>query len=101
MFETSFNQRTVGVKLRRIELLDAIVAIDAVIADFESEIKNPETTQTRRGICQSSIDKRWKPLREKLVQQLDAYDARFERNNAEGRGNPPSEHSKPIRREVK
>ena len=78
MFDTSLNQGMVDVKLRRIELLDAIVAAFSVISGLSAEIKNPETTQTRRDICRSAIDHHWKPLMDKLQQQLDDYDARFE-----------------------
>ena len=38
-------------------------------------ITNGETTPTRREICQSSVDRRWEPLRQLLRQQLDTADA--------------------------
>lgn len=74
------NGTVLNVQMRRISLLDAIIAIDCVIADFKREIKNPETTTTRREICQSSVDRRWEPLRQLLRQQLDAADAEGEAN---------------------
>lgn len=72
------NGTVLNVQVRRIDLLDAILAIDSVIANFKHEIKDPATTQTRREICQSSIDRRWEPLRQLLRQQLDAADAEGE-----------------------
>lgn len=72
------NGTVLNVQMRRIDLLDAILAIDSVIADFVREIANPETTQTRRDICRSAINHRWEPLREKLAQQLDTTDAEGE-----------------------
>ena len=69
------NGPVLNVQMRRIELCDTILAIDSVIVDFKREIKNPETTPTRREICQSSVDRRWEPLRQLLRQQLDAADA--------------------------
>lgn len=69
------NGTVLTVQMRRIDLLDAIIAIDSVIAGFECEIKNAETTQTRRDIYRSAIDNRWEPLRKKLAQQLDTADA--------------------------
>lgn len=72
------NGTVLNVQMRRIDLLDAILAIDSVIVDFKREIKNPETTTTRREICQSSIDRRWEPLRQLLRQRLDAADAEGE-----------------------
>lgn len=74
------NGTVLNVQMRRIDLLDAILAIDSVIVDFKREIKNPETTTTRREICQSSVDRRWGPLRQLLRQQLDAADAEVETN---------------------
>ena len=72
------NGTVLNVQMRRIELFEAIVAIDSVIADFKREIRNPETTPTRREICQSAVDRRWGPLRQRLQQQLDAADAEGE-----------------------
>ena len=72
------NGTVLNVQMRRIDLLDAILAIDSVIVDFKREIKNPETTATRREICQSAVDRRWEPLRQLLRQQLDAADAEGE-----------------------
>lgn len=72
------NRTVLNVQMRRIDLLDAISAIDSVIADFLRESIAPETTQTRRDICRASIDKRWMPLRQMLWQQLDTADAEGE-----------------------
>lgn len=74
------NGTVLTVQMRRIDLLDAIIAIDSVIAGFECEIKNAEATQTRRDICRSAINNRWEPLRNKLAQQFDAADTEDEAN---------------------
>ena len=72
------NGTVLNVQMRRIDLLDAILSIDSVIVDFKREIKIPDTATTRREICQSSVDRRWEPLRQLLRQQLDAADAEGE-----------------------
>lgn len=72
------NGTVLNVQMRRIDLLNAILAIDSVIVGFRGEIKSPETTTTRREICQSAVDRRWEPLRQRLRQQLDAADAEGE-----------------------
>lgn len=73
--DISLNERTIDVKLRRGELIDAIIAINSVIAVRSAEIQDPETTRTFRDECRLAIDNRWNPLRDKLEQLLSAYNA--------------------------
>lgn len=76
--DISLNERTIDVKLRRGELIDAIIAINSVIsviAGRSAIIQDPETTRTFRDECRFAIDNRWNPLRDKLEQQLGAYNA--------------------------
>lgn len=68
------NELEYTVKMKRINVLDLIQAVNSVIFSFEDEIKDPATTEDRRKICQSSIDNRWQPVREELWKQFNAQD---------------------------
>lgn len=50
------------------------MAIISIISDFEDEIRNPETTEDRKKIAKSSIERRWKPLLEEVKKQFKEQD---------------------------
>lgn len=68
------NNKTVRLKLRRIDVCDLLLATTHIRFDMEDEMKNPETTETRREILKGSIQK-WEALHDELKHQLDEFDA--------------------------
>ena len=52
------NDEIMTLKLERIKVNDIEMAIISIIADFEFEIRNPETTEDRRQIAKSSLERR-------------------------------------------
>jgi len=68
------NELKYTVEMKRINVLDLITAVNGVIFSFKDEINDPDTTEERKRICQSSIDNRWLPVREELYRQLEAQD---------------------------
>lgn len=68
------NDEIMTLKLERIHVNDIEMAIISIISDFEDEIRNPETTEDRKQIARSSIEKRWKPLLEEVKKQFKEQD---------------------------
>lgn len=68
------NELKYTVEMKRINVLDLMMAVNHVIFAFEDEIKDPETTEERRKICQNSIEHRWMPVKKELEKQFDAQD---------------------------
>lgn len=68
------NDEIMTLKLKRIHVNDIEMAIISIISDFEDEIRNPETTEDRKKIVKSSIERRWKPLLEKVKKQFKEQD---------------------------
>lgn len=68
------NDEIMTLKLERIKVNDIEIAIISIIADFEFEIRNPETTEDRRQIAKSSLERRWKPLLEEVKKQFREQD---------------------------
>lgn len=60
--------------LERIKVIDIRMAIQNIIFGFEDEIRNPNTSEERKKIAQSSIDNRWKPLLTTIEKQFDEQD---------------------------
>lgn len=68
------NEDYMILRVKRLEVLDYITAVQHIIFDFEDEIRDPETTEERRRIAQSSIDHRWKPVLDNLQSIFDTQD---------------------------
>lgn len=68
------NYEKMTLELERIKIIDVKMAIQHIIFDFEDEIRREETTEERKAIAQSSIDKRWKPLLEAIEKQFEEQD---------------------------
>lgn len=68
------NCEIMTLKLKRTNVLDCIMAVQNVIHDFEDEIRNENTTDTRKQIAQSSIDHRWQPVLDTLKAQFAEQD---------------------------
>lgn len=68
------NDEIMTLKLERIKVIDLEMAINSIISDFEAEINAPETTEDRKKIARSSIEKRWKPLLKTIQDQFEEQD---------------------------
>ena len=68
------NNEIMTLKLERIKVNDIEMAIMSIIFDLEREIRDPETTEDRKKIAESSIERRWKPLLEKVKKQFKEQD---------------------------
>lgn len=68
------NDEIMTLKLKRIKVNDIEMAIISIIYDFEKEIRDPETSDYRRKIARSSIEKRWRPLLEEVQKQFREQD---------------------------
>lgn len=68
------NNEIMTLKLERIKVNDIEMAIISIIFDFEREIRDPETTEDRKRIARSSIERRWKPVLEEVRKQFKEQD---------------------------
>ncbi len=68
------NNEIMTLKLKKIRVNDIEMAIMSIIFDLEREIRNPETTDDRKQIAKSSIEKRWEPLLEEVRKQFKEQD---------------------------
>ena len=68
------NDEIMTLKLERIKVIDLEMAINSIISDFEAEINAPETTEDRKKIAKSAIDRRWKPLLKTIQDQFENQD---------------------------
>lgn len=68
------NDEIMTLKLERIKVIDLEMAINSIISDFEAEINAPETSDDRRKIAKSAIDRRWKPLLKTIQDQFKEQD---------------------------
>ena len=68
------NNEIMTLKLERIKVNDIEMAIMSIIFDFEREIRDPETTEDRKRIARSSIERRWKPVLEEVKKQFKEQD---------------------------
>lgn len=68
------NDEIMTLNLKRINVIDLKMAIMSIIFDFEREIRDPETSDDRRKIAKSAIDRRWQPLLEAIKDQFEDQD---------------------------
>ena len=68
------NDEIMTLKLERIKVIDLEMAINSIISDFEAEINTPETSDDRKKIAKSAIDRRWKPLLKTIQDQFEEQD---------------------------
>lgn len=68
------NNEIMTLKLERIKVNDIEMAIMSIIFNLEQEINNPKTTDDRKEIAKSSIERRWKPLLEEVRKQFKEQD---------------------------
>lgn len=68
------NDEIMILKLERIKVNDIEMAIISIIDDFEQEIRDPETSEDRKKIAKSSIERRWKPLLKTIQDQFKEQD---------------------------
>ena len=68
------NDEIMTLKLERIKVIDLEMAINSIISDFEAEINTTETSNDRRKIAKSAIDRRWKPLLKTIQDQFNEQD---------------------------
>lgn len=61
--------------LPRLTVLDIKLALLGVCFDHEDEARNPETSETRRGICLNTV-KKWRGIYDEVGRQFDAQDKR-------------------------
>ena len=64
------NNEIMTLKLEKIKVNDIELAISAIIFDLERKIRDPETTENRKQIAKSAIEKRWRPVLEEVRKQL-------------------------------
>ena len=68
------NNEIITLKLERTKVIDLKMAVMSIIFDFEREIRDPETTEYRKQIARSSIERRWKPVLEEVRKQFKEQD---------------------------
>lgn len=68
------NNEIMTLKLEKIKVNDIEMAIMSIIFNLEREINNPKTTDDRKEIAKSSIERRWKPLLEEVRKQFKEQD---------------------------
>lgn len=68
------NNEIMTLKLERIKINDIEMAIMSIIFNLEREINNPKTTDDRKEIAKSSIERRWEPLLEEVRKQFKEQD---------------------------
>lgn len=68
------NDEIMTLNLKRINVIDLKMAIMSIIFDFEREIRDPETSNDRKKIAKSAIDRRWQPLLEAVKDQFEDQD---------------------------
>lgn len=62
-----------SINIRRIDVCDVLMAITGVRCDMMEEIRNENTTETRREILENSL-KKWDKLHEEIKRQLEEQD---------------------------
>lgn len=67
------NAEIISLNLRRSDICDLMIATLGIKFDMEDEIRNPETTESRRNVLKNSIGK-WERLHDELKKQLDEAD---------------------------
>lgn len=67
------NQEMRTVTMKRGDMLRVRMALTHVVTDFRRELADPETTEDRRQIAESSLAM-WERIRSEFIAQLDAQD---------------------------
>lgn len=67
------NNDNMNIQLTRLETLDVSMSIILLIHDVKREMNDPETTETRKKILESTITK-WENLRIKIKRQFEEQD---------------------------
>ena len=67
------NQEMMNLNLRRIDMCDIRTALTSVIIDMKREMNDPSTSETRKEILKSSIQK-WEKLKAEVVRQFNEQD---------------------------
>ena len=62
------------INISRSKVIDVEFAIQEIIFDFENDIRSKNTSEERKKIAQSSIERRWKPLLEEIKKQFEEQD---------------------------
>lgn len=68
------NGEMMTINISRLKVLDVELAIQEIIFDFENDIRSKNTSEERKKIAQSSIDRKWKPLLEEIRKQFEEQD---------------------------
>lgn len=68
------NGEMMTINISKLKVLDVELAIQEIIFDFENDIRSKNTSEERKKIAQSSIDRRWKPLLEEIKKQFEEQD---------------------------
>lgn len=68
------NNEIMTLKLEKIKVNDIELALSSIIFDIERKIRDPETTEDRKQIAKSAIEKRWRPVLEEVRKQFKEQD---------------------------
>lgn len=67
------NQEMRTVTMSRSDMLRVRQALTHIVIDFRTEIEDPNTTDSRRNICKSSLEM-WERIRNEFYRQMDEQD---------------------------
>lgn len=67
------NEMKVNLELNRVKVCDLMIACTGICFGMEDELRDPNTSETRREILKRSIAK-WEALHDDLEAQLKAFD---------------------------
>ena len=67
------NQEMRTVTMSRSDMLRVGQALTSIVIDYEMEIEDPSTTDSRRNVCKSSLEM-WERIRNEFDRQMDEQD---------------------------
>ena len=67
------NEKTVTVKMKRIELCNLLMATTCIASEARTELAAAETTEDRKNVLPGTV-KHWEALHDMLKSQLDDFD---------------------------
>ena len=67
------NNDNMNIQLTRLETLDISMSIILLIHDVKNEMDDPETTESRKTVLKSTLEK-WENLRIKIKKQFEEQD---------------------------
>lgn len=67
------NEKTVTVKMKRIELCNLLMATTCIASEARTELNAAETTEERKKVLPGTV-KHWETLHDMLKSQLDDFD---------------------------